>query len=75
MKQIAPKATWLKALASCGLAGTPAAALAGFSKPLQDIPEHLGTGALTLDQQWVVIGLVGLVVVVALLAGFYSRDK
>ena len=73
--KIAPKATWLKALASVMLSVTPIAALAGFYKPLQDVPDQIGTGAVTLDQQWTLMALLGLVVVVALLAGFSRRDK
>lgn len=63
------------ALATLALASTPLTALAGFSRSLHDVPEQLGTGLFAIDQQWTLIGLLGLVVVVALLAGFYSRDK
>lgn len=53
----------------------PSQALAGFSKPLHDTPERLGTGAISLDGDWSLFGLLGLALVVALLAGFYRRDK
>jgi len=53
----------------------PGQALAGFSKPLHDTQEQLGTGAISLDGDWSLIGLLGLALVVALLAGFYRRDK
>lgn len=69
----------LKAFAALSLgaaqSAVSSAALAGFSRPLHDVPEQLGTGVFAIDQQWTLIGLLGLVVVVALLAGFYSRDK
>lgn len=75
MKHLAPNGTWLKALALFVFSGIPVAATAGFSKPLQDVPEHLGSGALAVDHPWYLVGLIGLVVVLALLAGFYRRDK
>lgn len=75
MKHLAPNGTWLKASALFVFSGIPAVATAGFSKPLQDVPEHLGSGALAVDHPWYLVGLIGLVVVVALLAGFYRRDK
>lgn len=53
----------------------PGQALAGFSKPLHDTPERLGTGAISVDSDWSLIGLLGLALVVVLLAGFYRRDK
>ena len=74
MKHLAPKWT-LKALALFVFSSIPAAAMAGLTKPLHDVNDQLGTGVFAMDQQWSLIGLLGLVVVVALLAGFYSRDK
>ena len=69
----------LKAFAALSLGvaqlGVASTALAGFSRPLHDVPEQLGTGLFAIDQQWTLIGLLGLAVVVGLLAGFYSRDK
>lgn len=53
----------------------PGQALAGFSKPLHDTQERLGTGAISLDGGWSLLGLLGLALVVGLLAGFYRRDK
>ena len=53
----------------------PASAYAGFSKPLRDVSDQIGTGHFAIDHQWSLVGIIGLVVVVALLAGFYSRDK
>jgi hypothetical protein len=60
------------ALAAC-LA--PASALAGFSKPLVDVSDQIGAGHFAIDNQWSLVGIIGPVVVVALLAGFYGRDK
>jgi hypothetical protein len=73
MKHLAPNGICLKALVL--FSSIPGSAMAGFSKPLQDVPEHLGTGAMAIDHPWYLVGLIGLVVVVALLAGFYRRDK
>jgi hypothetical protein len=53
----------------------PGLALAGFAKPLQDVPEHIGTGVFAIDQDWSLFGLIGFVVVIGLLAAFYRRDK
>lgn len=53
----------------------PASAFAGFSKPLRDVSDQIGTGHFAIDHHWSLVGIIGLVVVVALLAGFYSRDK
>ena len=53
----------------------PGQALASFAKPLQDTPDRLGTGVIALDSDWSLFGLLGLALVVALLAGFYRRDK
>ena len=53
----------------------PASAFAGFSRPLRDVSDQIGTGHFAIDHQWSLMGIIGLVVVVALLAGFYSRDK
>jgi hypothetical protein len=74
MKYLAPKSTSLRALAFV-FSSIPAAAMAGMTKPLHDVPEQLGLGAFAIDQQWSLAGLIGLIVVVALLAGFSSRDK
>jgi hypothetical protein len=73
MEYRAPKwmTQWLGLLALM----LPGLAQAGFAKPLQDVPEHLGTGAFAIDHYWSLAGLIGFVVVVALLAGFYRRDK
>lgn len=53
----------------------PGQALAGFSMPFHHTSERLGTGAMSLDGDWSLFGLLGLALVVALLAGFYRRDK
>ena len=76
MNYLAPKWT-TRRLATCVsvILAWPGTALAGFVKPLQDLPEHIGTGAFAIDQSWSLVGLIGLVVVIALLAGFYRRDK
>jgi len=74
MRHSTPNWTWLKA-AGAFVLFIPAVAAASFTRPLQDVPEHLGTGAFALDDQWSLFGLIGLGVVLGLLAGFYRRDK
>ncbi len=60
---------------AAGVCLAPASAFAGFSKPLRDVSDQIGTGHFAIDHDWSLVGIIGLVVVVALLAGFYSRDK
>ncbi len=57
------------------LLAMPMQAVAGITKPLRDVPEHLGTGNLKINEEWSLIGLLGLAVVIVLLAVFYRRDK
>ncbi len=53
----------------------PKRVFAGFTKPLRDVPDQLGTGNLAMDAEWSLFGLLGLAAVVGLLAVFYRRDK
>lgn len=65
---------WISAIALLASL-VPASANAGFGKPLNDLPERLGTGVLALDNDWSLLGLAGLVFVVGLLAVFHRRDR
>lgn len=68
------EARWISAIALLGSV-VPASAFAGFSKPLNDLPERLGTGVFAIDNDWSLFGLVGLVFVIGLLAVFHRRDR
>ena len=78
MKIITPEKTtrWIRAVLLPGSAlAVPATANAGFSRPLHDLPDQLGTGVFAIDADWSLFGVLGLLVVVGLLAAFHRRDR
>ena len=68
------RAKWISAIALLASL-VPAVAYAGFGKPLNDVPERLGTGVFAIDNDWSLLGLAGLAFVVGLLAVFHRRDR